>query len=543
MKASKIFHKGQYRIKVDFPYNIELANLIKQIEGAKWSKSYSAWHIPYTKKAFEKLKELFPDIEYSQKKSKIENTDNYPLKKGIAEGSGINYISNDKVISVEVLNKKIILRMPKNDDDIRFVLSLRYSRWNKKEFFWEIPNYPQYLDLIKKHFKERLNTIIINKENESSSKKNQIKINKNELIIVKNNNGRLKLIFSYNKELSVFIKKFPYYHWDAANNWWTIPYSTFFLQQIKEKASELKFTVIYEEEDKNEIKATKRNPINVVNYRICPEEFVLKLKELRYSENTIKTYKNLFEEFINFYHKSEIDKIDEKMIVAYVRYLVIERKVSSSYQNQAINAIKFYYERVLGGHRKIYQIERPRKEKTLPEVLSEQEVLLLFNQVENIKHKVILMLLYSSGLRLSELLNLKIKDIDSKRMQVRIEQSKGKKDRYTLLSKKILPILRQYYKEYQPKEWLFEGIKGNQYSAESVQSIVREACKKAGIKKKVSSHTLRHSFATHLLENGTDLRYIQSLLGHSSSKTTEVYTHITTKGFDQIKNPLDNLDF
>lgn len=431
--------------------------------------------------------------------------------------------------------------MPKNDDDIRFVLSLRYSRWNKKEFLWEIPNYPQHLDLIKKHFKERLNTIIINKENESSSKKNQIK--KNELIIIKNNNGRLKLIFSYNKELSVFIKRFPYYNWDAANNWWTIPYSTYFLQQIKEKASDLKFTVIYEEEDKNEIKVTKRNPIDVVNYRICPEEFVLKLKELRYSENTIRTYKNLFEEFINFYHKSEIDKIDEKMIVAYVRYLVMERKVSSSYQNQAINAIKFYYERVLGGHRKIYMVERPRREKALPEVLSEQEVLLLFNQVENIKHKVILMLLYSSGLRLSELLNLKIKDIDSKRMQVRIEQSKGKKDRYTLLSKKLLPILRQYFKEYQPKEWLFEGIKGNQYSAESVQSIVREACKKAGIKKKVSSHTLRHSFATHLLENGTDLRYIQSLLGHSSSKTTEVYTHITTKGFDQIKNPLDNLDF
>jgi len=135
MKASKIFHKGQYRIKVDFPYNLELANLIKQIEGAQWSKSYSAWHIPYTKKAFEKLKELFPDMEYSQKKSKIENTDSQPLKKGISKGSDINYISNNKVISVEVLNKKIILRMPKNDDDIRFVLSLRYSRWNKKRIF------------------------------------------------------------------------------------------------------------------------------------------------------------------------------------------------------------------------------------------------------------------------------------------------------------------------------------------------------------------------------------------------------------------------
>jgi integrase/recombinase XerD len=129
-----------------------------------------------------------------------------------------------------------------------------------------------------------------------------------------------------------------------------------------------------------------------------------------------------------------------------------------------------------------------------------------------------------------------------KRMQVRVHQSKGRKDRYTLLSKKILLLLREYFEEYKPREWLFEGEKGGQYSAGSVQNIVKDACAKAGIKKKVSPHTLRHSFATHLLENGTDLRYIQSLMGHENSKTTEIYTHITTKGFDQIKNPLDDMD-
>jgi site-specific recombinase XerD len=152
------------------------------------------------------------------------------------------------------------------------------------------------------------------------------------------------------------------------------------------------------------------------------------------------------------------------------------------------------------------------------------------------------MLAYSGGLRLGEITRVKLSDIDSKRMQVRIEQSKGKKDRYTLLSVRLLPVLREYFKEYKPRVWLFEGATGGQYSVGSIQQIMKDAIQAAGIKKKASMHTLRHSFATHLLEHGTDLRYIQSLMGHENSKTTEVYTHITTKGFDQLKSPLDTMD-
>ncbi len=207
-----------------------------------------------------------------------------------------------------------------------------------------------------------------------------------------------------------------------------------------------------------------------------------------------------------------------------------------------INSIKFYYERVFGGKRKIYLIERPRKENILPEVLSEEEVAAILKTITNIKHKALIMTIYSGGLRISELINLKVKDIDSDRMQIRIQQSKGKKDRYTLLGTKTLLILRQYFAEYHPKVWLFEGENGGQYTDSSIYQIFKKSLIKANITKKVSIHSLRHSFATHLLENGTDLRYIQSLLGHSSSKTTEIYTHITTKGFDQIKNPLDKLE-
>jgi integrase/recombinase XerD len=230
------------------------------------------------------------------------------------------------------------------------------------------------------------------------------------------------------------------------------------------------------------------------------------------------------------------------MIISFLQYLVMERKVSPSYQNQAINAIKLYYEKMLGLPRKVYRVERPRREKKLPLVLNEDEISRVIKLTKNLKHRAIIMIIYSSGLRLSEVLNLKIVDIDRKRMQVFVRQAKGMKDRYTLLSKKALPVLRSYLQEYKPKEWLFEGVGGGHYSRSSVESLVADAYQRAGIKKPATVHTLRHCFGTHLLENGTDLRYIQALMGHSSSKTTEIYTHITTKGFNQIENPLDKLE-
>ena len=298
---------------------------------------------------------------------------------------------------------------------------------------------------------------------------------------------------------------------------------------------------IYHEEKKLKIKP-RTSKYDIKNYRACPQNYIDKLLELRYSQNTLDVYTDMFEEFINHYEETAIDDITEPMIMDFLQYLVNERHVSTSYQNQSINAIKFYYERVQGGKRKVYMIDRPREEQFLPEVLSTEEITAILNATENLKHKAILMTIYSAGLRIGEAINLKIKDIDSQRMQIRVEQGKGKKDRYTLLGNKTLEILRKYVAEYKPKEWLFEGAKGEQYSTRSIGHILKDAVEKTNIKKRITVHTLRHSFATHLLEAGTDLRYIQNLLGHANSKTTEIYTHITTKGFDQIKSPLDNLN-
>ena len=188
---------------------------------------------------------------------------------------------------------------------------------------------------------------------------------------------------------------------------------------------------------------------------------------------------------------------------------------------------------------RFYHIERPHKKKTLPKVISKEDVLAIIKNTQNIKHKCIISLLYSSGLRRSELLNLKLEDIDSKRMLIHIRYAKGGKDRYTILSRNVLDDLRSYFKVYKPKSWLFEGSHNKQYSASSVVKLIDRAVKKAGIRKKVTPHTFRHSFATHLLEEGTDLRYIQHLLGHNSSKTTEIYTHVATSSFKNIKNLLD----
>ncbi len=235
-------------------------------------------------------------------------------------------------------------------------------------------------------------------------------------------------------------------------------------------------------------------------------------------------------------------EIENDDVKKYLYYMVERKKVAVSTLNIIINALKFYYGEVLG-KKFIYEVKRPKKNKKLPVVLSTEEVYKILNAPSNInKHKAILMLIYSAGLRVGEVVKLRPADIDSERGLIHIKGSKGRKDRYTILSQTALKILKEYYKQYKPGKWLFEGAKpGRNITVRTVQVIFKQACKKAGINKKVTVHTLRHSFATYLLESGVDLRYIQELLGHKSSKTTEIYTHVSKTSLAKIKNPLYNI--
>jgi site-specific recombinase XerD len=452
----------------------------------------------------------------------------------------------DFPISILVTEKKILLKMPKNEADLDFVRVLKYSRWNKENFHWEIPNYPGNLDKIKRHFGDRLEKIEEVKTNKSPEPPTTFLPEKNQVYILKEKD-QLKLSFHFHEEMIKAVKSIPFYRWNIAQKLWTVPYSQKFENELRQKVKELNLELIYREVTKDP--ADERQRIKTESFtKAYPVEFIQKLQERRYSPQTIKTYTALFTEFINYFPDQMADDLTEKDIMDFSRYLVITRKVSSSYQNQSINAIKFYFEKVKNGPRIFYAIDRPQREKILPQVCSEEEVISILKCTKNLKHKAILTTIYSAGLRISELINLKIAHIDSDRMQIRVEQSKGKKDRYTLLSQKNLKLLREYIRVFRPYYYLFEGQRSTKenpipYTARSIQVILKDSAKMAEITKNISVHTLRHSFATHLLEHGTDLRYIQNLLGHESSKTTEIYTHVTTKGFDQIKSPLDHLDF
>ena len=274
-----------------------------------------------------------------------------------------------------------------------------------------------------------------------------------------------------------------------------------------------------------------------------PEGYLELLERKRYSPSTIKTYRAYFSDFMEYHKGRNIDRLKVADINKYILYLVNEKKISVSQQNMRINAIKFYYEQVKGGQRQYYGgITRAKEYKSLPEVLSRNEVARILACLSNRKHRCMISLIYSAGLRRSELLNLTPKDIISERMLVRI-MGKGRKCRYSLLSEKLLKDLREYFKKYRPQKWLFEGeTPGEQYSASALVKILKEAASRAGIKHRVHVHMLRHSFATHLLEQGTDLRTIQELLGHNDIKTTSIYLHVTSAHKSSIPNPLDSLD-
>ena len=272
------------------------------------------------------------------------------------------------------------------------------------------------------------------------------------------------------------------------------------------------------------------------------EKFQQWLKSKRYSERTIITYKDALKSFFVFFNTVAIAELTNEDVIKYNNEFILKKQLSASYQNQITNAIKLYFKTIKYTKIEIDKIHRPKRAKVLPNVLSKEEVKTILEAHNNIKHKMMLSLIYSCGLRCGELLSLKPIHIDSKRNIVVLKNAKGQKDRIVPLSLKILEMLRNYYKIFRPTTYLFEGqTAGMPYDSRSLQLVLKQALKKAGITKPVTLHWLRHSYATHLLESGTDLRYIQELLGHSSSKTTEIYTHVSTKSIQQIKSPFDDL--
>jgi site-specific recombinase XerD len=278
------------------------------------------------------------------------------------------------------------------------------------------------------------------------------------------------------------------------------------------------------------------------NNQVLPQKLTNFMVLKNYSQHTIRIYTDHIKSFLDNWEGNEIKELTTENITNYVQSTLTQTNYSRSYQNQMINAIKLYY-RVIQ-NRKLDQLELPRplKEKKLPIILSRDEIRSIINSTFNLKHKTIITLIYGTGIRLGESVSIKIRDIDFERRLIHIRAGKGKKDRIVPLPEILVKQLKIYLKQYLPIEYLFEGLNNRQYSPRSVQKILKQGLARAGIQKNASVHSLRHTFATHALEDGIDIRLVQEILGHSNIRTTEIYTHISNVSILKIQSPIDKLD-
>jgi len=454
--VTKIFHRDADRLKLDFPYNTNMVVKVRKINGAAYSSTHKAWHIPLTDEAVYQFQSQFPGVDVPgwEKAAGRETAD--PEKTPFDMNS----------IVIEVVERKIVINLPKNDNDTGFLNTFKYSRWNQAALCWEIPNYKDNLELLKSYFGNRLTAVFFREHQ----------------VVAATSQKAAKREFRQGK---------PALHTESM--------------------------------------------LQILNFQKW-------LEYKRYSPSTIGSYSEAVQTFLSFVFPKTPEEVVPEDMIRFVNEYIIANELSYSYQNQVVNGTKLFFREVVKSKLDVEKFERPRCQHKLPNVLSKQEVSSILKASGNVKHRTMLSLIYACGLRRGEILHLLPGDVDSKRNLLIIRQAKGKKDRVVPISEKVIAMLRTYYEMYRPQKWLFEGQDaGEQYSEQSIQSVLKQALAKAGIRKPVTLHWLRHSYATHLLEAGTDLRYIQELLGHKSSKTTEIYTHVSTKSLQNIKSPFDDL--
>jgi integrase/recombinase XerD len=338
----------------------------------------------------------------------------------------------------------------------------------------------------------------------------------------KESEKELHVYFPYSEERVEKIKKVLGRKWISEKRCWSIPNTTESIKILFTLFSDEHIKVDSRIEGAHSLIVSNETTKEIPGLEEAVEQMEKELKLGGYSPKSRKAYLTHMKRFVHFYQQDPLE-LDEKHVKRYLLVLLDNEEFSHSYVNQAISSIKFFFHNVLKNNRILLAVPRPKKEEKLPEVLSKQEVSNILYSINNEKHRALLFMVYSAGLRVSEVVNLKIEDVDSDRMLIHIKQGKGRKDRYTMLSEVALDALRIYAKKYSPRYWLFPGEDIDKHiTTRTVQKVFEKARNHAQIKKKVSVHTLRHSFATHLLEGGTDLRYIQELLGHKNSKTTEI---------------------
>ena len=358
--------------------------------------------------------------------------------------------------------------------------------------------------------------------------------------VIHRNKIQLLLLFTFNTEIKNILNNIGGYYWSKTLRGWYTEFNSENISLLKGVLNDkVNFKLDPSVYNKLKVKPIrKKREISEQNKQVI-RLYVKYLKGKCYSESTIKTYFTFVADFFNYIEDTPISTISNRTVELFIEDVFVPRNYSVSTYRQFISAIKlfkaFYPE---CGINEI-NLKRPKKSKLLPTVLSKEEIIDLLRCTKNLKHRAVLAMIYSAGFRISELLNLELKHIDIDRRQLIIKNSKGRRDRNIILAESFIPLLINYTNTYRPIIYFVEGKPSKKYSAESIRSFLRKSCKIANITKHVTPHTLRHSYATHLLENGIDLRYIQELLGHAKPETTMIYTHVSKKDLLKIESPLD----
>ncbi|WP_233885032.1 tyrosine-type recombinase/integrase [Tenacibaculum piscium] len=373
-----------------------------------------------------------------------------------------------------------------------------------------------------------------NQSTEKITVRVQKKLHKKEVLLI--------LLFPYNDNIIEKIRNLKKLSWSKTLKAWVCPFSKDILTLVKQTLTEIAIvkidTSISEKIQQRGVKTPRK--LTEENKQII-RNYVKYLRGKRYSQSTVMTYFTFIADFINFSQPIPIDNLTNRNVELFIETIFVQRNYSISSQRQFISALKLFVAFYPDCNINSLVLERPKRSKKLPAVLSQEEVITLLRVTKNLKHRAILTLLYSAGLRISELINLKLAHIDISRRQLFIQNGKGRKDRYVILADSFLPLLQNYICTYVPKYFFVESPSGTKYSDSSIRKFLHNSTKIAGINKNVTPHTLRHSYATHLLENGIGLRHIQELLGHAKPETTMIYTHVAKKDLLDIKSPLDTI--
>jgi len=563
--VKKIFHRDDNRIGLFFDYNPDIIRLIKTIKDVRYSNTLKCWYLPYSNESFESFKKLKLPYQIDHLKTPTQETVTNLDNKGIRESFSDQKPEKEKdggnpesgIVPIKERNNEIVLqgsklliRIPYKKDDVLFLKKLQGCFWNAKKKIWvckasifnaeSLQNRFGFWD--ENQWKEI--TDLIGKQKVYASVK-----------VIDYGPNKIGVFVRNAPEIIHFIKTITNRKYLSDKKMWILDKDEIILEKIYRKCKSLEIRFINHSKVshnfeqvmyKNDWGAFKKYLLK--NYAPEFKELLIaysdKMIQERYSKNTIRQYVNYFARFLVYCKEQNIDFQNIRLndIQSYLNILG-GQSISWRTLNAHYSSIQFWYEKVImRGKLEIKGINRPRKQHSLPSVMSLGEVKRLFEQVNNLKHQCMLYLAYANGLRNSEIRLLRVLDISFDRNEIRIVQSKGGKDRILPLSPFMREIILAYMKEYQPKYWLFEGQNSKQpYSRSSINAIFRRAKDKAGLKKEYRLHDLRHSFATHLLEKGTDIRIIQELLGHSDIKTTLIYTHVSNRMKKDIPSPIEFL--